>query len=270
MKEIRNEEFGGERPLYYLQDARMEEVTVHVGESSLKHTRDIEAEKCRFEGKYVFWEADNVTCHDCYFAPSSRSSIWYSRHIQLLDCLVDAPKMFRRASHIDLQHVRMPHAQETLWDCDHIYLNDVQIAEADYLFMHSHDIRIEHYRQDGNYSFQYAKNVEIRDAVINSKDALWESENVVVYDSEINGEYLGWYAKNLRLVRCHITGEQPLCYCQNLVMEDCTMGEDADRAFEYSTVQATIRGRVTSIQLPYTGEIKADEVGETIAPCQHT
>lgn len=34
---------------------------------------------------------------------------------------------------------------------------NVQIDKADYLFMHSEDIRIENYSQNGNYSFQYCK-----------------------------------------------------------------------------------------------------------------
>ena len=76
---------------------------------------------------------------------------------------------------------------------------------------------------------------------------------------------MGWYSKNLRLVRCRITGEQPLCYCENLIMEDCTMGEDANLAFEYSTIQATINGPVHSIKNPTSGHIVVrGKVGEII------
>ncbi len=139
------------------------------------------------------------------------------------------------------------------------------VEQADYLGMHTDNVFIDGYHQEGNYGFQYSRNVEIHNAVLNSKDALWESENVTIYDSEINGEYLGWYAKNLRLVRCHITGEQPLCYCENLVMEDCTMGDDANLAFEYSTLQAHIKGDVVSIKNPTSGSIVVEgKVGEII------
>lgn len=117
---------------------------------------------------------------------------------------------------------------------------------------------------NGNYSFQYAKNVEIRNSVLNSKDSFWEAENVTIIDSVINGEYLAWYSKNLRMIRCHITETQPLCYCDNLVMEDCTMGADADLAFEYSSVHATIKGNVPSIKNPRTGSIRYGSVGEII------
>ena len=106
--------------------------------------------------------------------------------------------------------------------------------------------------------------MEIRNCVLNSKDSFWEAENVTVIDSVINGEYLAWYSKNLRLVRCHITETQPLCYCDDLVLEDCTMGADADLAFEYSSVQATVKDHVPSIKNPRTGFIRYGSVGEII------
>ena len=265
MQIIRNQEFGGERPLYASRDLRLEEVTIHVGESSIKESKNIEAENCRFEGKYVFWETYGFKVSNCYFAESARSSLWYSKDLKMTNCQVDAPKMFRRMTGIEVENCQFPNALETFWDCKDIRLKNVEIAKADYLFMHSENIRIDNYRQDGNYSFQYAKNVEIHNAVINSKDAFWESENVTVYDSEINGEYLAWYGKNIRLVRCHLTGEQLLCYVDGLILEDCTFGEDANLLFEYSTVNATIKGDVVSIKNPTSGTIKVEgKIGELI------
>jgi len=82
-----------------------------------------------------------------------------------------------------------------------------------------------------------------------------------VYDSELDGEYLGWHSKNLRLVNCHIKGEQPLCYADNLTLENCTFDKDCDRAFEYSTVNADIKGAITNIKNPTSGKIIADEIG---------
>ncbi len=265
MELIKNQEFGGERPLYGAHDVRLENVTIHVGESSIKESGNIEAEQCRFEGKYVFWECRNFKVNDCYFAESARSSLWYSHHVQMTNCQVDAPKMFRRMTDISVQNCQFPNALETFWDCSDIRLNHVSIEKADYLFMHCSNIRIDNYKQDGNYSFQYAKNVEIHNAVINSKDAFWEAENVTIYDSELNGEYLAWYGKNIRLVRCHLTGEQLLCYVDGLVLEDCTFGPDANLNFEYSHVEATIKGDITSIKNPSSGHISVDGlIGELI------
>ena len=264
MKIIKDQEFGGERPLYTLHDARLENVTIHLGESSIKESGNIEAENCTFEGKYVFWECRGFKTTNCLYRESARSSLWYSQDGTLINCRVEAPKMFRRMKGIHIEGCTFTNAQETLWDCDDVVIKNSRIENADYLGMHTNNVRIENYHQEGNYSFQYSKNVEIKNALLNSKDAFWECENVTLIDCEINGEYLGWYSKNLRLIRCHITGEQPLCYCENLYMEDCTMGEDANLAFEYSTIQARIKGHVHSIKNPTSGNIEVDSVGEII------
>ena len=182
----------------------------------------------------------------------------------MTDTLVEAPKMFRDIEGVELRNVRFPNALETFWNCKDIKLRDVEVEKGDYIYMGSSDIDIDGYRQLGNYSFQYTKRVMIRNAYLETKDGFWETEDVTVYDSEIHGEYLGWYSKRLRLVRCHITGTQPLCYCDDLVLEDCTFGEDADLALEYSSVDASIRGSITSVKNPRSGRIIADGYGEII------
>lgn len=265
MNIIKDKEFGGERPLYASHGLRLENVTIHVGESSIKESSDIEADNCTFEGKYVFWETYGFKVTGSYFAESARSSLWYSKDCVMTDCKVDAPKMFRRMENITVRNTDFTNGEETLWDCRNVTLQNVTIRNCDYLFMHTSDIRIENYRQDGNYSFQYARNVEIRNAVINSKDAFWESENVTLVDCEVNGEYLGWYAKNMKLVRCHLTGEQLLCYVDGLTLEDCTFGDDANLLFEYSTVNGNIKGVVVSIKNPTSGTITVEgKCGELI------
>ncbi len=265
MKDIRNQEFGGERPLYRLHDAKLERVTIHLGESSIKESGNIEAYDCIFEGKYVFWECRHFLAKNCRFETSARSSLWYSENGKLVDCLVDAPKMFRRMQGIELQDCHFTNAQETLWDCDRLKIQNCEILNADYLCMRTDNIYIDNLHLEGNYAFQYSKNIEIKNSLLNSKDALWDSENVTITDCEINGEYLAWYSRNLTLVRCHITGPQPLCYCKNLTLVDCTFGDDADLALEYSTVNATIKGNIHSIKNPTSGSITvAGHIGELI------
>lgn len=265
MTTIKNQEYGGERPFYASHNLRLENVTIHVGESSIKESSNIEAEDCTFEGKYVFWETDGFRVKNCYFAESARSSLWYSRNCHMENCRVDAPKLFRRMDGIHVENTDFPNGEQFLWDCKNIEMKNVSIGNCDYVFMHSENIRLDNYRQDGNYGFQYARNVEIHNAVINSKDAFWEAENVTIYDSEVNGEYLAWYGKNIRLVRCHLTGEQLLCYVDGLTLEDCTFGEDANLLFEYSHVNGTIKGNVTSIKNPSSGQLKIEgTVGEYI------
>ena len=264
MKKIIGQEFGGERPLYREKDLYLEDVVIRPGESGLKETANITAVKCRFEGKYPLWECDGFVVKDSILTVGARSGLWYSRGGELYNTIIDAPKTFRRMTGIKMRDCWIPGGSETFWDCSDIDVKDCQIERADYVFMHCENIVLENVKLQGNYGFQYAKNVVIKNCVLNSKDSFWEAENVEVYDSVLNGEYLAWYSKNLKLVRCHITETQPLCYCEGLVMEDCTFGSDCDLAFEYSDVEATVKGHVVSIKNPRSGHIHVGSVGEII------
>lgn len=264
IKTLANREFGGERALFAVKNVRLVDCVFHAGESALKRTAGIVAERCRFEGKYPFWHTEGFRVVDCDFTPGARAALWYSRDLEMLHTRVDAPKMFREMENLRLVDVKIPDAQETLWGCRNVTLREVEVANADYLFMRSSDIDIDGYRQQGNYSFQYCMNVVIRNAVIDSKDAFWETENVTIYDSEITGEYLGWHSRNLKLVRCRINGTQPLCYASGLVMEDCVMGDECDLAFEDSDFNATVNSAIVSVKNPRSGHLKALAIGEII------
>ncbi len=261
MKRIVNQEFGGERPLFASHDLYLENVVIREGESAIKECSNIEAVGCRFEGNYPFWHVHGFRIDNCFFDVGGRSALWYSDHLKMTNTRIDAPKMFREMTDIELKNVVINDADEIFWRCRRINVENLTLHEGRYPFMFSRDIFVKKLRSDSKYVFQYVKNVEIHDAVITTKDAFWEVENVTIYDSELHGEYVGWHSKNLRLVRCHITGEQPLCYARDLFLEDCTFGSDCDRAFEYSTVQANIRGSITNIKNPTSGHITADRIG---------
>ena len=70
--------------------------------------------------------------------------------------------------------------------------------------------------------------------------------------------------KDTEVVNCKIIGTQPLCYCKNLKLINCTM-EDTDLSFEYSQVEADIKGHIVSVKNPKSGVIMADSVGEIIS-----
>jgi hypothetical protein len=115
----------------------------------------------------------------------------------------------------------------------------------------------------GKYSFQYVDNLVINDSVLDTKDAFWHSKNVTVRDCVVKGEYLGWFSEDLTLINCKIIGTQPLCYCKNLKLVNCEM-EDCDLSFEYSDVEADVKGHIDSVKNPVSGVIKADSIGEII------
>ena len=261
MQLIKDKEFGGERPLFGTHDLQLENVIIRAGESAIKECSNIVALNCRFEGNYPFWHVHGFTIQDCYFDVGGRSALWYSDHLKMKDTVIDAPKMFREMNDIEIENVQINDADEIFWRCNRIHVKNLKLHDGTYPFMFSNDIYVDGLESDSKYVFQYVKNVEIHNAKITTKDAFWEVENVTIYDSELHGEYLGWHSKNLRLVNCHISGEQPLCYAEDLVLENCTFDAACDRAFEYSSVKADIRGSITNIKNPMSGHIVADSIG---------
>ena len=261
MQLIKNRTFGGERPLFAAHDVHLDNVTIQAGESAIKECRNIVATHCRFEGNYPFWHVHGFSIRNCYFDVGGRSALWYSDHLQMSDTRIDAPKMFREMSDIDIERVEMTDADEVFWKCRNLRIRNLKLHGGTYPFMLSHDIYVDGLESDSKYVFQYVRNAEIHNARITTKDAFWEVDNVTIYDSELHGEYLGWHSRHLRLVRCHISGEQPLCYADDLVLEDCMFDASCDRAFEYSTLQADIRGSITNIKNPTSGRIVADAIG---------
>ena len=261
MQTLSNTTLGGERPLYESHHLALDHVTITEGESAIKECSDIHATDCHFIGKYPFWHVHGFTIHHCQFDAGARSALWYSDHLEMTDTVIDAPKMFREMQDLSLTNVKINDADETFWRCDNITLKDVELHDGTYPFMMSNHIRVDGLKSDSKYVFQYVKDAEIHHAHIVTKDAFWETENITIYDSYLEGEYLGWHSKNLRLVRCKLAGEQLLCYADNLILEDCELDPTCDRLFEYSTLQADIKGPVTNIKNPTSGLIVADKIG---------
>ena len=261
MKIIKDKSFGGERPLFGMKDTRLEGVTITEGESGIKCCQNIEAEGCRFIGKYPWWHVDGSLIENCYFEVGSRSAIWYSNDMTMRNTVIDAPKLFREMRNLTLENVTINDADETFWNIRGLKIRNVTLHEGTYPFMYCEDVDVDGLVSDSKYVFQYCRNVAVRNARIVTKDSFWECENVTIYDSVLDGEYLAWHSKNVRLVNCHIAGEQPLCYLDGVVLENCTFDAACDRAFEDSVVEADIRGAITEIKNPISGHIVADEIG---------
>ena len=262
MKTIKDMTFGGERPLFESHNLRMENITISDGESAIKECTNLEADGCKFYGKYPWWHVDGSHITNCYFAPESRSAIWYSDNMVMEDSVIDGPKFFREMRNLSLKNVIIADADETFWRVNGLRLENVELHEGTYPFMFSNDIYVDGLVSDAKYVFQYCRNVEVHHAHITTKDSFWECENVTVYDSDLDGEYLAWHSCNVRLVRCHISGEQPLCYVDGITLEDCTFDAACDRAFEDSkNIHADIRGAITEVKNPVSGHIVADHIG---------
>ena len=231
------------------------------GESALKEARDVYLDNCLFSLRYPLWHVQSFKLHDSRMEESCRAAIWYSENGRITDSEFSGPKALRECRDIVIHDCNVD-SVEFGWNCERIHVEETKLC-SEYLFLSSQELTLDRVQVKGKYSFQYARNVTIRNSFLNTKDAFWHSKNVTVVDSVIRGEYLGWYSEGLTLIGCRIIGTQPLCYCKGLKLENCTM-EDADLAFEYSDVDATIEGHVESIKNPRSGEITVDSVGKII------
>lgn len=259
-KEYNQAYLTGERALFQGKNLRIVDTIFADGESPLKESHDIELLGSMFKWKYPLWYAENITAKNCTWFEMGRAGVWYTKHITVEDSAIEAPKNFRRCEDVVLRNVSFPNAAETLWHCDNVTMEHI-MAKGDYFAMNSQNMRISELTLYGNYSFDGAKNVEIHHSHLLSKDAFWNSENVTVYDSFISGEYLGWNAKNLTLINCTVESLQGMCYIDNLVMKNCKL-INTTLAFEYSTVDADIIGKIDSVLNPSGGVIRADAIAE--------
>ena len=178
------------------------------------------------------------------------------------DTMIEAPKEFRRCDGVNLKNVSIPNANETLWMCKNIRLENV-VAKGSYFGLNSENIYLDGLDLYGNYCFDGGKNIEAHNCRLLSKDSFWNSENVTIYDSFIVGEYFGWNSKNITLVNCTVESLQGFCYIENLVMKNCNLVNTA-LAFEFSTVDVEITGKIDSVFNPKGGVIKAKEIDTLI------
>ena len=264
MKVIKGLTLDAERALYNVSDALISSCTFAGeldGESALKECRNIKVENCTFSLRYPLWHASNFELRNSLLTKTCRAPLWYDKRGVISDIRVEGVKALRESQDIKIDNSYFD-SEEFGWKCHKLDIKNTTVISP-YAFFESQDMNIDHLQLTGKYSFQYVDNVIIKDSRLDTKDAFWHSHNVTITNSVIKGEYLGWYSDGLTIINCQIIGTQPLCYCKNLKIIDSEM-IDADLAFEYSEVEASIKGHVISIKNPKSGHILLDSVDEVI------
>lgn len=261
---ISGQYFTGERPLYGLKNARVENCTFGNGESPLKEVRNVDVRDSVFKWKYPFWYADHVTVENTVVETIAHAGMWYVRNFTMTDCSLQGTKLFRRSQGITLKNVFFSDAKETLWNCSDITLDHVQ-ANGIYFGMNSTNITADHLNIIGDYAFDGASNITVTNSRIVAKDAFWNTSNVTVKNSFINGEYLAWNSSNLRLENCIVESDQGLCYIDGLTIRNTKLLR-TDLAFEMcSHIDAQVTSPIDSIKNPVSGRIEAPAVGLLIS-----
>ena len=262
---IENQTFDEERALYGLKDLTVKNCRFDGpadGESAFKECRNIDVTGCFMNLRYPFWHVEKAKITDSNFTEYCRAALWYDKDIFIENCRLGGIKAIRECENISLKNCSV-NSPEFAWKSQKLTIENVSIEESEYPFFEIRDAKITGLKMKGKYSFQYDENIEITDSELNTKDAFWHTKNVTVKNSLVKGEYLGWYSENLTLINCRIIGTQPFCYCKNLVLKNCTM-EECDLAFERSTIDVEVSGKIDSIKNPLAGKITADSIGQII------
>lgn len=260
--DIKQQVLTGERALFMAHGIHIQNATFEDGESPLKHSHDVAVDGSSFRWKYPLWYSSGITLRNSSISETARAGIWYTNGVALEHVLIEAPKQFRRCMNVRLADVHFSNAEETLWHCGDVSLQDVY-AKGKYFAMNSGNVRATKLTLVGDYPFDGARNVEIRDSRLLSKDAFWNSENVRIYDSYISGEYFAWNSKHVTLENCTVESLQGFCYIEDLVLRNCTL-LNTSLAFEYSTVDADVVSKIDSIKNPSGGIIRTPEIGDVI------
>lgn len=263
MKMVQQELLTGERALYHARDLEINDSTFADGESPLKESKNIILNNSIFKWKYPMWYSSNIKVNNSVLLETARSGIWYTNDITFKDSMIEAPKTFRRSNNINLYNTDMPIADETLWNCNNIVMENVR-AKGNYFAMNSTNIKAVNFNLNGNYAFDGASNIEIENAYLISKDSFWNCKNVVIKNSTIIGEYIGWNSEDVTLINCTIDSNQGFCYMKNLKLINCKL-LNTDLAFEFvSNVKATVLSKIDSVKNPISGEITAYKIDELI------
>lgn len=261
---ISEKTFDQERALYNLKNAEVLNCKFQGpadGESVLKECKQISVSGCSFSLRYPLLHAKKFVLKDSFMDDKTRAPLWYSDNGVLDNCLINGVKCLRECKSIEVKNCDIS-SPEFGWRCKGLGISDSKIDSVYFLF-ESKNVEINNLTMSGKYSFQYMKNLHISNSNLDTKDAFWHSKNIVVENSIVKGEYLGWFSDNLTLINCKIIGTQPLCYCKNLKLINCTM-ENTDLAFEYSDVEADIKGSIDSVKNPKSGKITADSIGNIV------
>lgn len=264
MQEIKNQQFPYERDLYNIKDTKIINCRFEgnlEGESALKECHNIELINCLMDLRYPLWHDTNVLLKDVTQTINCRAALWYSNNIIIETSKLNGIKAIRECKTIKINN-SIINSNEFGWKSNDFDIIDTSI-ESEYIFFLANNINAKKTKFSGKYGFQYITNSTFENCTFITKDAFWHGKDITVKDSYVEGEYLGWYSENLTFINCTIKGIQPLCYCKNLKLINCNL-INANLAFEYSSVDATINGYVESIKNPLSGQITVDDVGEIL------
>ena len=261
---IQNIQTGQERAFYGSKNVHFKNITIdgiEQGESAFKECRNITVEETNIVLKYCVWHCHNITLYKTVIDVNSRASIWYCQNIEIINCKLNGVKVCRNCSNLTLKDCII-NSDDFGWKAKGVKIINCKISGVTPL-LDSSNVTVDGAEFTAKYIFQYSDNIKMTNTTIDTKDCFWHAKNVYCKNVKFVGEYLAWYSENCVFENCEINSIQPLCYCKKLKLINCTM-PNCNLAFEYSDVDADIKGHVDSIRNVLSGKIVVDSLGEYV------
>lgn len=261
---IQNIQTGQERAFYGSKNVHFKNITIdgiEQGESAFKECRNITVEEANIVLKYCVWHCHNITLYKTVIDVNSRASIWYCENIEIINCKLNGVKACRNCSNLTLKDCII-NSDDFGWKAEGVKIINCKISGVTPL-LDSSNVTVDGAEFTAKYIFQYSDNIKMTNTTIDTKDCFWHAKNVYCKNVKFVGEYLAWYSENCVFENCEINSIQPLCYCKKLKLINCTM-PNCNLAFEYSDVDADIKGHVDSIRNVLSGKIVVDSLGEYV------
>jgi hypothetical protein len=261
---IQNIKTGQERAFYGSRNVHFKNIIIdgiEQGESAFKECRNISIEDTNIALKYCVWHCHNITLYKSIIDVNSRASIWYCENMEIINCKLNGIKVCRNCWNLTIKD-SVINSDDFGWMCEGVKLINCKISGVTPL-LHSSNVTLDGIEFNAKYILQYANNIKMYNTTIDTKDCFWHAKNVYCKNCKLVGEYLAWYSENCVFENCHIDSIQPLCYCKKLKLINCTMA-NCNLGFEYSDVEADIKGHVDSIRNVLSGKIICDSLGEYV------
>ena len=261
---IQNIQTGQERAFYGSKNVHFKNITIdgiEQGESAFKECHNITVGETNIVLKYCVWHCHNITLYKTVIDVNSRASIWYCENIEIINCKLNGVKACRNCSNLTLKDCII-NSDDFGWKAEGVKIINCKISGVTPL-LDSSNVTVDGAEFTAKYIFQYSDNIKMTNTTIDTKDCFWHAKNVYCKNVKFVGEYLAWYSENCVFENCEINSIQPLCYCKKLKLINCTM-PNCNLAFEYSDVDADIKGHVDSIRNVLSGKIVVDSLGEYV------
>ena len=261
---IQNIQVGEDRAFYGSKNVHFKNITIdglEQNDSIFNECRNITIEDTNIILNYCIWHCHNITLCKTILDANSRSSIWYCQNIEIVNCKINGVKACRNCSNLILKDCII-NSDDFGWKCEGVKVINCKINGVSQ-FLDSSNISVDGVEFKSKYIFQYSDNIKVLNTIIDSKDCFWHAKNAYCKNCKLVGEYLAWYSENCIFENCHIDSVQSLCYCKKLKLINCTMS-NANLCFEYSEVDADIKGHVNSIRNFLSGKVVVNSLGEYI------